>query len=484
MKKLIALTLAMLMLSFCLFSCSKDDEGGNESSVSASDGSQETRSLDKLDAYDFDKRDFTILTREEFAYEMANDDTSASALSQYVFERNTAVEEKYNVKLNVLTELGSWANRASYKEKISTAIYGGDSCEYDLICGAQNQINLYVTEGFFANLNAVETLNFQNDWWFDGFVDNMTLNGKLYFTVGDAGPSLLENMNIIVFNKDLCADNGIELPYEYVRSNKWTLEQMDIMTDKFGYTDDNENDTPDDGDIFSIVGGGAMLRGLSTSFKMDITTRDSNGYPEITLYNARNVEIFEMFQEFLYDGNKGNFRDGSDPHTSFGKNKALMQFATLTDVMNIRQKYSVNYGIVPYPKYDENQEHYYTHIYETLTVFAIPINAESQKESGIILEALGAASYDYVTPKYFETVLQYRNSQDTDSLEMIQMARENISFNFGFVHSGAIGDIGSILDNMKKGDYNLTSSWENRSGNWKLKLSALIDQYLKIEEKQ
>ena len=334
----------------------------------------------------------------------------------------------------------------------------------------------------FADLNSIDEINFDNAWWFKGFVDNLTINNKLYFTVGDAGPSLLENMNVVVFNKDLCADNGIELPYDYVRNNTWTLETLDIMTDKFGYTDANENNSIDDGDIFSVVGGGAMLRGLSTSFNMGITTNDANGYPEITLYNNRNIEIMEMFQEFLMDRNKGNFTDGSDPHATFGTGKALMQFATLTDIMNLRQKYSINYGVVPYPKYDSDQDRYYTHIYETLTVFAVPKNAASRKESAIMLEALGAASYDLITPEYFETVLQYRNSQDTDSLEMIQMARSNISFNFGFVHSGAIGDIGSIFDNMKKGDYNLASSWEKRESTWHSKLSLLIDSYLKMEE--
>ncbi len=480
MKRIFALILALITLSFCLVSCdngSKDTDDG----VSTSGNHDTELAISGLADYDFNQRNFNILTREEFAYELSSD-TTASALSQYVFERNAAVESKYNVKLTVTPAQGTWQYRSQYKEKISNAIYGGDTCEYDLICGAQNQINLYVTEGFFANLNAIDEINFKNDWWFEGFVDNMTINDKLYFTVGDAGPSLLENMNVVVFNKDLCADNNIELPYDYVRNNQWTLERMDIMTDKFGYTDANENNSVDDGDIFSVVGGGAMLRGLSTSFNMGITTRDANGYPEITLYNNRNIEIIEMFQEFLYDGNKGNFLDGFDPHTTFGKGKSLMQFATLTDIMNLRQNYGINYGVVPYPKYDDNQERYYTHIYETLTVFSIPVNASDRAESAIILEALGAASFDLITPEYFETVLQYRNSQDADSLEMIQMARNNISFNFGFVHSGAIGDIGSILDNMKKGDYNLASSWEKRESTWNSKLSTLIDQYLQMEE--
>ena len=479
MKKIIALMLALITVCLSLFSC-----GDKEEPVNADAGTEDTSreySIDKLPEYDFLGKEFTILTRTEFAYEMVSE-YSSSVIGQSVYERNEAVASKYNVKLDVKTEQGAWSYRTQYKEKISEAIYAGDACAYDLVCGAQNQINLYVTEGYFSNLNANPSINFDNDWWFGGFVDNMTINDKLYFTVGDAGPTLLEYMNIVVFNKELCTANDIAFPYEAVRNGDWTLEEMDIMTDKFGWKDNGETGV-DNSDTFSIVGGGAMLRGLSTSFDMNITTEDELGYPAITFYNDRNVDIIDQFQAFLRNGNKGNFTDGSDPLEIFGSDRSLLWFATLADVMSLRQKHDVEYGIVPYPKYDDTQENYYTHIYETLTVFAIPINAGSQSESGIVLEALGAASYDYITPEYFETVLQYQNSQDVDSLEMINMARENISFNFGFVHSGAIGDIGSVLDNMKNGNYNFTSSWENRSKNWNLKLSTLIDKYLQMEDK-
>ncbi|MGM9682082.1 MAG: hypothetical protein ACI3XQ_00635 [Eubacteriales bacterium] len=480
MKKLVALILALITAACCLFSCRNKNES-EDTGTSDSVESRKEYSIDKLSDYDFRGRDFTILTRKEFEYELTSD-YGASVISQSVYERNQAVESKYNVKLDIVAEQGAWAYRTQYKEKISDAIYAGDTCAYDLICGAQNQINLYVTEGYFTNLNSNECIDFDNEWWFRGFVDNMLINDKLYFTVGDAGPSLLAYMNVVVFNKDLCISNGIELPYDTVRSGNWTLEQMDIMTDKFGYEDANFNDSVDNDDIFSVVGGGAMLRGLSTSFAMNITTPDELGYPAITFYNDRNVDIIDSFQAFLLDGNKGNFRDGSDPTQIFGSGRSLLQFATLADVMTLNQKYDVNYGIVPYPKYDSTQDDYYTHVYETLTVFAIPINAAFQNESGIILEALGAASYDYITPEYFEAVLQYRISRDVDSLEMIELVRDKISFNFGFVHSGAIGDIGSILDNMKNGNYNFTSSWNNRSKTWNSKLSTLIDKYLQMGE--
>lgn len=480
MKKTLALILAILMLLPCLFACKKDKE--DTSTPTNDQNASLSPNLDSLANYSFNGEAFTILTREEFKYELQTKDT-VHAINEYVFKRNNAVETKYEVDLKIVTASGVWGSRKDYKDKISAAINGSDQCEFDLICGAQNQISEYVTEGYFANLNSINSINFNNQWWFEGFVDNMTINNKLYFTVGDAGPSLLENMNVVIFNKDLCTANNITFPYETVKANQWTLEQMEIMTEGFVYADQNDNSKADPDDKFAIVGGGAMLRGLSTSFEMNITVNDENGYPDVSgFYNERNEEIFDVFQTFLFTDNRGYFKDDIDPIKTFGEKRALLQFITLADVMKLRQNYEVNYGIVPYPKYDNAQKDYHTHIYETLTVFTVPVNAASKQESGIILEALGAASYDCITPKYFESILQYRNSQDINSLEMINLARQKISFNFGFVHGMSINQIHGIFDNMKNGGYSLTDTWNKRGGNWKDSLSALLDKYLELEE--
>ena len=488
MKKIIALTLALLLLFSALVSCKKneEEEGSTTASTKAAD---EKVSLDSLPDYDFAGRTITILTREEFKYELDNEGDTSSPISQFVFDRNVAIKNRYNVTLNTVTSKGIWSERANYKDKIYNSVMGGDTCEYDIICGAQNQICQYVTEGYFLDLNANKNLNFENAWWFDGFVDNMTINDRLYFTVGDAGPTLLENMNVVIFNKDLCAQNNIELPYDAVRNKSWTLEAMDTMLEKFPYQDTHNDDLVDGGDTFGLVGGGAMLRGLNTSFDMKLVSKDSMGYPEITYNSARTIDIFDQFQAFMTDQNTAYFKNGStendddtfDPMTTFGEGRALMQFVTLSDIIKLRNSYSVNYGVVPYPMYDSAQEDYYTHIYETLTVFTIPANAASAEESGLILEALGAASYDYVTPEYFSIVLQMQNSQDNDSLEMIKLAREKISFNFGFVYSSVIKDIGSMIDNIRFGNYNFSSSWKTKEKNATDLLANLIDKYLEMD---
>ncbi len=56
-----------------------------------------------------------------------------------------------------------------------------------------------------------------------------------------------------------------------------------------------------------------------------------------------------------------------------------------------------------------------------------------------------------------------------------------ISFNFGFVHSASIGDIGAVFDNIKLGNYNLTNRWELSEDSWNTALGRLLDKYLAMD---
>ena len=61
-----------------------------------------------------------------------------------------------------------------------------------------------------------------------------------------------------------------------------------------------------------------------------------------------------------------------------------------------------DFGILPYPKYDEAQESYQTYICDgNTTGFSIPITADAEK-SGMILNALNALGMSDVRPEYYD----------------------------------------------------------------------------------
>ena len=64
-----------------------------------------------------------------------------------------------------------------------------------------------------------------------------------------------------------------------------------------------------------------------------------------------------------------------------------------------------DFGIIPYPLYDENQEDYHTQVADCSTMFALPADCRDTSFAGAVLEAIAAESYRSVTPAYFEVAL-------------------------------------------------------------------------------
>ena len=62
--------------------------------------------------------------------------------------------------------------------------------------------------------------------------------------------------------------------------------------------------------------------------------------------------------------------------------------------------------ILPYPKYNEAQDNYYTVVFDNHSVFCVPKTVKDPERSGLIMEAMGYESMRIVTPAYYEIMLR------------------------------------------------------------------------------
>ena len=85
----------------------------------------------------------------------------------------------------------------------------------------------------------------------------------------------------------------------------------------------------------------------------------------------------------------------------------------------------MQFGILPFPKYDEDQEDYYAHTYDGLSSFGIPASAQNPEMCARILDAMAAENKTSVIPAYNEIVLDNRVAQDGDSKEMLGIIIED-----------------------------------------------------------
>ena len=104
------------------------------------------------------------------------------------------------------------------------------------------------------------------------------------------------------------------------------------------------------------------------------------------------------------------------------------------------------YGIVPMPKYDEDQENYISNANRSISTMAVfPITVRDTKTVGLITEALAAVSQYTSLDKQYDTVLLLRQALDEQSKRNLQLVVESVSYDWGYVFD--IGQLKTIVAN-------------------------------------
>ncbi|MBE6612997.1 MAG: extracellular solute-binding protein, partial [Ruminococcaceae bacterium] len=368
---------------------------------------------------------------------------------------------------------------------IESSVLSG-TMDYDLVAGAENQLFAYAPEGLFANLYDVEHVDLAQPWWSRLFVENVTYDGKLFLITGDIAITAINNMNVIYFNKELLADYKLENPYDLVRSGKWTHDTMVKMIADSGVTTDlNGDSVMDENDQYGWLTSPLMTQGFISAYGMTVTEFGDDGDPVLTFFNADMNEKLDILSAFLHTGDDVfMIPNGATEVTTaklnelFTNGHALFMTQTLAEVTTLRNL-EYDFGILPYPKFDENQKQYTTHVLETNTVFGVPSLVKDEASSGLILEALAAEGYRTVIPAFYDVALTHKLTRDTESEEMLDIIREGRYFNFGhcntaiFSSSGIVSEMFALYATNKL----QASSFESRKPGYEANLEALIESY-------
>ena len=164
--------------------------------------------------------------------------------------------------------------------------------------------------------------------------------------------------------------------------------------------------------------------------------KDKDDFPEVLFYSDRLVESFEKVYE-LYWENPGTYVDTTTPYvyqeTGFAAGLGLFSPMMINDLIAPKMRaMEDDYGVLPYPKMDENQEDYRTYLLTRTGVFMLPVTITDDKldKLGYIVETLSAYSHQYLRPAIYDVSLGGKAVRDEESLEMLDfiMARRGFDF--------------------------------------------------------
>ncbi len=434
-KRMISALLLCVMVLGCV-ACGGGDDEDQGQGESIDFGETPDRFDPNLPEKDFEGMDFTFAVRgvendpsavdNELAGTDIVADASGDTIDQAVYQRNMYLKDRYNVNIKSVFcgNTGVETSGSDMYLFVEKSIASGERA-FDAILSSPYDTVGYIYAGFLRELQYLSYVDFEREWWDQNALKDLKFGNRLFMVTGEV--TIIDNISteIIVFNKDMIKDLGLDNPYEVVTDGKWTLEKLykdsQVATNDFGGDGVwNERDT------YGLYTWQNTMISFLCSCGVTFGVVDQDGQPELTLYSERADDVWTKVlnltnNKVAFDGYNSRFKPDAGMEDMFERDQFLYAWATIGGAMNLRMR-DVDFGIIPLPKYNEDQQEYISSptTYSN-TFLSVPISTNDMESTGFILEAFSAKSAELVTPAFYEITLKGKTAQDVDSVEMLDL---------------------------------------------------------------
>ncbi len=439
-KKWICLFLALL-LSLPLASCGAEEETPETTVSETTAAADETAGETETELHDgvpadlmFEGENINILYRGAFTDEFTADG-EGDIVNQAVYMRNLTVEERLGVTLTYIpNESTDW--NGGYQNVILQSVLAGDN-SHDIVSGPSYHTPTLILDSAILPLNDVAYLSLDMPWWSQGLIETTSIAGKLFFATGDISLGMLKYIHCIFYNKDLCADHGISELSDVVFEGKWTLDTLNELA-SIGYVDLNGDGAAvlTDDQFGFIITDQFLMRGLYDSLEMSYFNVGESGSPEFDFGNPRTADAYDKLVTMLHSDDAirmGNSttNGNDDVYPVFTSDRALFVTGRFVDCETAYREMESDFGLLPFPKWDEAQKDYKVTICGSESIFGLPINSRNPDMMGAVMEALAFESYKTVSPAYYESALKIKYSREEGdvSSRMVDIIKEGALFN-------------------------------------------------------
>jgi hypothetical protein len=144
------------------------------------------------------------------------------------------------------------------------------------------------------------------------------------------------------------------------------------------------------------------------------------------------------------------------PLDTFYAGRALFIGGVVRYAPSIIANCDIDFGILPNPKYDENQTDYFTYSeVGNSTALLIPVTADLSDVS-FVVEALSEESYNTVVPAYYEVTVKTKYSPDPNASTVLDLMFAHHRFDAALLYSWM--NISEIYDSILSRKENVFAS--------------------------
>ena len=419
----ICLMLAIVMLLPLMFSCKKEEETTDDETAA-----ETAEYLDDLGEFDFEGYEFKTLsiTSEEGTYTKLDiEEVSSSVLDNSIYYRNREIEDRFNVVFKASEDTYPKCNETLTTQSES------QTHNYDLIMLVNRHAYAQAIKGYIYTVDDLKYLDLEKDYYLKDVNEMTSVKGAQFLAYSDESLYTFQRTTCIAYNKSMANDLSVPDLYELVKNGEWTFEKF------FEYARLATNVTGEgEVETYGLYGhGDYMFCTFFTAAGQRFVEKQNNTLKFTAASNEKldeiaNTEITLMNENVM--GYSYDYKNPNDCYEVFKNGDALFCGTVIGKLLLLKDIDGWDYGVLPWPKYNTDQENYNSRIVDAW-IHVAPISNPDPERTGVILEALASGSAKWVFPAYYENSIQGRSLRDYNSVEMLEIVRATRVFDWGSV---------------------------------------------------
>lgn len=460
-KRLLLILLVCVMALPLLVACNDTQPGTtstpSQDGTSAGGDVSEDVSVDTNiypDVIDLEGREINVLqwgwgmgssSIKGFTGEIVYSDESDSNYSRVDVAKKEVVayiESTYNCTIGE----GYRMDTGNIMEEVQQMVTSG-TYTYDIIFASSNQALNMLSNDLLTDLNTVPTFHFENSWWDQNAVNDLSIDGRLFRVCGDI--NTYDNLGTwcVLFNKKMKSDLGITDDfYQKARDGEWTMDYFMELCQ--GVTQDLNGDGLDEFDQWAVGTETFNIYAHLVGGGIRVAEKDPNTdlpYLTVSQGTERTYNALQKVLDFYNGGevmvaNGGKYNSYPNPWEStiikaFEEGRELFYVCGLISIAGFRDMEDP-LGILPMPKlYEEQDRYYHTVSPDNSSYLLLPYGVPGVEELGTVIEAMAMKSQEIVTPEFYEVQLKGRDARDNESEEMLDIIFGSRCFDLGVCYN-------------------------------------------------
>ena len=498
----LALALAMLVSTFAACATEEDDgDGGTATSEEAGSTGNGSNTVEDIEVetdengYPVDNLpgdlnfDTTvrILGVKEYTHQfyMKEEDIGDDLVAKSIYDRNMTVEDRLGIELKWDFAEGEWGSRNTFLQAVSAAC---EADPYDAMICYNLVPYMLAQQGLCADLYTEESyIDFSAPWWPQSQVEQLLVNDTMYAVTESNDKGLLANMMAMFFNNTLLEARGLESPYDLVKRNEWTVEKFSTMI-KDTYEDKNGDGKADSGDVYGFINA-TTSKSDSWFYALGYRLSEKVGDEVVSYVNDSKIQEYVDRMVTFYDSKDIMLADTKD-YGGIGQGQLFYSeqayfYNGATYMGQPCNDANINFGVVPMPKLNSQQERYYTHLSNTYDTWCVSFNADDMELSSAVLECMASESFRQIGPMYYDTNIKLRYAPDEKLGEMYDLVRDSVTFDLIYLYTCAYADANNAPKEivkwctLKSGTYNWSSKLATYKTTWDDGFDAILATYVK-----